>query len=64
MAKPPKPSSKESQNTVVGGGLGGALATILAWVSKEFFGIDMPAHVAAAFALILIALGGWIGKRI
>jgi hypothetical protein len=48
---------------VVGGGLGGDVATVLPWVLKQFFGIDMPPNVVAAFAFILIAIGGRIAKK-
>ena len=51
-----------SASVVVGGGLGGAIATALTWILKQFFQIDIPADVASAFAFILIAIGGWIGK--
>ena len=47
---------------LVGGGLGGAIATILPWISKQFFQIEMPPDVAAAFAVILIATGGGVGN--
>ena len=48
---------------VVGGSLGGAIAVVLTWAAKQFFGIDLPAQVASGMAVILIALGGWIGRR-
>jgi hypothetical protein len=51
-----------NKNVVVGGSLGGAIATVLTWIASQFFGIDLPAQVAAAMAVILIALGGWIGS--
>lgn len=59
----PKPTGRVASPVVIGGGLGGAIATVLPWVLKQFFDIDMPPNVAAGFAFILIALGGWIAKR-
>jgi hypothetical protein len=48
---------------VVGGSLGGAIATVLTWAAKQFFAIDIPPEVASGMAVILIAIGGWIGSK-
>ena len=53
-----------NRNVVVGGSLGGAIATVLTWVAHQFFGIDLPQQVAAAMAVILIAVGGWVATKI
>jgi hypothetical protein len=53
-----------NRSVVVGGSLGGAIATVLTWVASQFFGIDLPAQVAAAMSVILIAVGGWVGSKI
>jgi hypothetical protein len=50
-------------SVVVGGGLGGAIATIISWAAKQFFQIDMPPEVAGAFAFVLVGLGSWIGSK-
>jgi len=56
-------ASSESTGAVVfGGGLGGAIATILAWAARAFLGYELPPEVASAMATLLIALGGWIGS--
>ncbi|MEA2895107.1 MAG: hypothetical protein QOJ84_722 [Bradyrhizobium sp.] len=56
-----KASGKTS--VLIGGSLGGAIATVLTWIASEFFAIDLPPQVAAAMALILIAIGGWLGSK-
>jgi hypothetical protein len=49
---------------VVGGSLGGAIATVLTWTAHQFFGIELPQQVAAAMAVIFISVGGWIATKI
>jgi hypothetical protein len=47
---------------VAGGGIGGALATVIAWAAKQFWAIEIPPNVAAAMSTLLIALGGLIAS--
>ncbi|WP_158271742.1 hypothetical protein [Methylosinus sporium] len=49
-------------NVVTGGSLGGALSVLITWASKVFFHYDMASEVASAMSVVLIALGGWIGR--
>ncbi|WP_159731813.1 hypothetical protein [Methylosinus sp. Ce-a6] len=49
-------------NVVAGGSLGGALSVLITWASKLFFHYDMESEVASAMSVMLIAIGGWIGK--
>ena len=40
-------------------GIGGAVATIIAWVLGGLVGIDVPAGVESAFALLVAWLAGY-----
>jgi hypothetical protein len=53
-----------NRSVVVGGSLGGAIATVLIWAANQFFGIDLPQQVASAMAVILISVGGWVATKI
>lgn len=56
-------SSTDKAGVLVGGGLSGAIAIIIVWAAKQFWGIEIPADVASAMAFVLIAIGGWIGSK-
>ena len=49
-------------------GAGAALSGLLAWLLKQFAGIDMPPEVQGYLAIILVVLAGWLikprGKRV
>jgi ABC-type sugar transport system permease subunit len=61
----PRRKTRTSGTAIVaGGGLGGAIATIITWAAKQFFDVDIPPNVAAAMATILIFIGGLIGKKL
>lgn len=47
----PEPNAAPSRKVVVGG-LAGALATILVWVSKTYGGVEMPAEIAVALSAV------------
>jgi hypothetical protein len=57
-------NASANKSVVVGGSLGGAIATVLIWAAHQFFGIELPQQVAAAMAVILISIGGWIASKI
>jgi ABC-type sugar transport system permease subunit len=51
-------------SVVVGGGLGGALAILISYFSKQLFGVELPPEVASAMAVVLIAVCGFIGSKL
>jgi ABC-type sugar transport system permease subunit len=51
-------------SVVVGGGLGGALAVLISYFSKQLFGVELPPEVASAMAVVLIAICGWIASKL
>ncbi len=53
-----------NNSVVVGGGLGGALAVLISYFSKQFFGVVLPPEVASAMAVVLIAICGWIASKL
>jgi hypothetical protein len=64
LAKRPRPRRRAGTREItVGGGLGGALATVIVWVADTFFDTTITTNVAASMAFLLIAAGGWIGNR-
>ena len=44
------------QAKVIGGAIGGSIATIMFWILATYAGVDVPAHVAGA-ATMLISTG-------
>jgi len=52
------------KGAAAGGGTAVAITVILVWVVREFWGIDIPAEVSAAIAVVLASVGAWIGTLI
>lgn len=48
---------------VAAAGVSGAVAVILVWAAKAVFGIDVPAEVAAALAVVISVAGGYIKRE-
>jgi hypothetical protein len=49
-----------SAGTLAAGTLAGALVTVGIWVAKKFFGIDVPAELAAPLTTIVVSIGSGI----
>ena len=64
MGKKPRPRRRTNAQIAVGGGLGGALATVIVWGADTFFGMTIPTNVASAMAFLMIAFGGWVSSKI
>jgi hypothetical protein len=58
------PDGASKSGIAAGGGVGGAVATIVIWILSEFFHIKLPPEVASAVTTIIIAICGWIGGLI
>lgn len=59
MTEPAKSSMKPSASTVASVGIGVPVATILAWASSAFAGVEVPGPVEAAFGAVISALVGY-----
>lgn len=47
------------QAKVIGGAIGGSIATILFWVSATYAAVDVPAHVAGAVTMLISTGVAW-----
>jgi len=61
MTARPNPGSA---NLVVGGGISGAVLTVVLWILDEFGGIKIPSDVASSIAVIVVTAGAWIGQKL
>ena len=52
------------KGAAAGGGTAVAITVIIVWVVREFWGIDIPAEVSAAIAVVIASIGAWIGTLI
>ena len=52
------------KGAAAGGGTAVAITVILVWVVREVWGVDIPAEVSAAIAVVLSSIGAWIGTKI
>jgi hypothetical protein len=52
-----KPGKSRLRQALFGSALAGALVTVGVWAAKEFWGIDIPAHVASALTTIGTVIG-------
>jgi hypothetical protein len=45
---------------VLNGGVGGALATAVIWLLKQYGNVDLPPEVAAAFTFVLMTVVAYV----
>ena len=56
-AKIGKPGKSRIMQALFGSALAGALVIVGVWAAKEYWGIDIPAHVASALTTIATVIG-------
>jgi hypothetical protein len=55
------PRRRGPSSAVTRAALAGAVTTILVWIAKQFFQIDIPANVASAITVVITAGAAAIG---
>jgi uncharacterized membrane protein YfcA len=60
----PAEPNQDSGNAVTGGGLSGAILTIVLWILDAFWDIKIPPHVASAMTVVVVTVGAWIGQKL
>lgn len=52
-------ATNDTPKTVKAAGIAGAIATAIAWVASQFFGIDLTAGIEGAIATVAATLLAW-----
>ncbi len=56
-------TTNDTPKTVKAAGIAGAIATAIAWVASQFFGIDLTAGIEGAIATVAATILAWLRKE-